>query len=79
MRKAPRSETSVLGWGLHLSDKGAGRHRSRIFAVMFHFYLTKEASEANGQNYNIYVVFMKDTETFVSFSTLFGMLEIFHI
>lgn len=79
MQKAPRSETSVLGWGLHLRDKGLGRHRSRILAVMLHFYLTKQASEANGQNYNIYVIFMKDTDTFVLFSTLFSMLEIFPI
>lgn len=54
--------------------EGRGRHGSGILAIVFYFYLKKEASEANGQNVNIYLIFMKDM-----FSVLFSMLEIFHI
>lgn len=40
------------------------------------FLFKKEASEANGQNVYIYLIFMKDMKAFVLFSIFFRMLEI---
>lgn len=59
--------------GFTSEEEGRGRHASGILAIVFYFYLKKEAPEANGQNVNIYLIFMKDM-----FSVLFSMLEIFH-
>lgn len=55
----------VLEWGSCVRKNGRGRHGNGVFTVIF--YLKKEASEANGQNVYIYLIFMKDTKAFVFF------------
>lgn len=56
--------------------EGGGRHENGVFTVIFYFYLKKEASEANGQNVNIYLILMKDRKAFVLLSIFSRMLEI---
>lgn len=67
---------SVLEWASYLRKNGRGRHGNGVFTVIFYLYMKKAASEANGQNVNIYLIFIKDRKAFVLFSIFSRMLEI---